>query len=367
MDVIIEAAKRVILFLQSPAMRRLVIFAVMGWCIYLLRDFMTVLLLTFIFIYIFNGVNNFIYRHMRPVMPVSRTIITAVLYVLFLGLLVLAGYAFVPMLIDQSRSLISKFSVYVSDIRQDQVGNGWLSQLLNYAVGKVDVSKYVQSGSNLLLGTITNIGTGGVNTLMALILSLFFMLEKGRIKKFLRRFRQSRIAFVCDDVQFFFTKFMNSFGKVIQTQLLISFINACLSAVMLLALGFPYVGGLSLMVFILGLVPVAGVFISLVPLSIVGYSTGGFTRVVYVLILVAVLHMLESYVLNPKLMSQKTKMPVFFTFLVLLLSEHFLGVWGLVIGLPLTMFLLDVIGVIPETPEKTTPAEAFPGGGPPDR
>ena len=102
------------------------------------------------------------------------------------------------------------------------------------------------------------------------------------------------------------------------------------------------------MIFILGLIPVAGVFISLVPLSIVGYSTGGFTRLLYVLILVAVLHALESYVLNPKLMSQKTKMPVFFTFMVLLLSEHFMGVWGLVIGLPLTMFLLDVIGVIPE-------------------
>ncbi len=361
MEVIIEALKHAILFLHGPTMRRLAVFAVMGWCLYLLRDFMTVLLLTFIFIYIFNGINNFIYRHMRPVMPISRTIITAALYVLFLGLLVLAGYAFVPMLVGQSRSLVSKFSVYMADIRKNQAGNGWLSQLVNYAVGKIDVSKYVQSGSNLLLGTLTNIGTTGVNVLMSLILSLFFMLEKSRIKKFLQRFRHSRIAFVCDDVQFFFTKFMNSFGKVIQTQLLISFINACLSAVMLLALGFPYVAGLSLMIFILGLVPVVGVFISLVPLSIVGYSTGGFTRVLYVLILVAVLHTLESYVLNPKLMSQKTKMPVFFTFLVLLLSEHFMGVWGLVIGLPLTMFLLDVIGVIPEAPENAAPV-----GNPPE-
>lgn len=362
MDVIIETVKQIILFLRGPAMRRIAVFALMGWGIYLLRHFMTVLLLTFIFIYIFNGINNFIYRQTLPVVRVNRTVITAVLYVLFLGLLVLAGYAFVPMLAHQTVTMVSKLSIYLSQIRSEQTRHDLFSQLVNYAIGKIDLSKYLQSGGTMLIGTLTNIGTGSMNVLLSLVLSLFFMLEKGKIKKFLRRFRRSRIAFVCDDVQYFFLKFMNSFGKVIQTQILISFINACLSAVMLTVLGFPYVGGLSLLIFVLGLVPVAGVFISLVPLSIIGYSTGGFTRVLYVLILVAVLHMLESYVLNPKLMSQKTKMPVFFTFLVLLLSEHYMGVWGLVIGLPLTMFVLDVLGVLPgeEPAGKVTPAEAFP-------
>jgi predicted PurR-regulated permease PerM len=150
-----------------------------------------------------------------------------------------------------------------------------------------------------------------------------------------------------DDTLFFFRKFAKSFGKVIQNQILISFINSVLSVIVLIILGFPYVLGLGAMIFILGMVPVAGVFISLVPLSIIAYTYGGLIEVIYILLLILVLHSLETYVLNPKLMSHTSKMPIFFTFLVLLISEHFFGTWGLIIGIPLTMFLLDMLNVIP--------------------
>jgi len=49
--------------------------------------------------------------------------------------------------------------------------------------------------------------------------------------------------------------------------------------------------------------------------------------------------------LNPKLMSAKIELPIFFTFIILIVSEHFLGVWGLLVGIPLFMFLLDLLDV----------------------
>lgn len=68
-------------------------------------------------------------------------------------------------------------------------------------------------------------------------------------------------------------------------------------------------------------------------------------KVVYVLIMIAVVHAFEAYVLNPKLMSSKTNLPVFYTFIVLIFSEHFFGVWGLILGIPVFVFILDVLGV----------------------
>lgn len=61
--------------------------------------------------------------------------------------------------------------------------------------------------------------------------------------------------------------------------------------------------------------------------------------------MIIVLHALESYFLNPKLMSSKTELPVFYTFVILLLSEYFMGVWGLIIGIPIFIFFLDVCDV----------------------
>ena len=129
------------------------------------------------------------------------------------------------------------------------------------------------------------------------------------------------------------------------TQILISFINSILSAVTLSLLGFHQVIGLGFMIFILGLIPVAGVMISLIPLSIIAFKLGGVIMILYVLGMIVLLHALEAYFLNPKLMSMKTKLPVFFTFIILLLAEHFMGVWGLLFGIPLFLFLLDLLNV----------------------
>lgn len=110
-------------------------------------------------------------------------------------------------------------------------------------------------------------------------------------------------------------------------------------------MGFHQLLGLGIMIFSLGLIPVAGVIISLIPLSIIAFKLGGVMKVIYVLIMVAVLHALEGYVLNPKFMSVNTKLPVFFTFVILIVSEHYMGIWGLLLGIPLFMFILDLLNV----------------------
>ena len=187
------------------------------------------------------------------------------------------------------------------------------------------------------------------NIFIAFILSLFFLLEKSRIFRFVLGFKKSKLSFIYNEIEYFGKKFLNSFGKVIEAQLLIAFINSVLSVIFLWVLGFPQVFALGIMIFLLGLVPVAGVLISLVPLCMIAFDIGQIPMVMWVLVMIAVLHALESYILNPKLMSSKTELPVFFTFIVLIFSEHFLGVWGLIIGIPIFIFILDLLDVKKES------------------
>lgn len=109
--------------------------------------------------------------------------------------------------------------------------------------------------------------------------------------------------------------------------------------------GFSPFNGIIYSYFLLGLIPVAGVIISLVPLSLIGYTIGGFMLVIYLLVVIMIIHAIEAYILNPKLMSSKTNLPVFYTFIVLIFGEHFFGVWGLIVGIPVFVFLLDVLDV----------------------
>lgn len=115
---------------------------------------------------------------------------------------------------------------------------------------------------------------------------------------------------------------------------------------------FPYLFALSIMIFLLSLIPVVGFVISLVPLCIIGYNIGGLEMVIYVLAMIAILHFMEGYFLNPKLMSSKMNLPMFYTFVVLLFSEHYIGVWGLILGIPIFVFFLDILEITRDEPPK---------------
>jgi predicted PurR-regulated permease PerM len=131
-----------------------------------------------------------------------------------------------------------------------------------------------------------------------------------------------------------------------KVQVTIAFVNSALSIIILAILGFKgIIWGLGVMIFILGLVPVAGVIISLVPLSIIAFNIGGVPKVIEVLIMVAVIHAVEAYILNPKLMANRVRLPVSFVFIILLVAEEYLGVWGLLIGVPIFIFLMTIFGV----------------------
>lgn len=342
-------------FLKKPYVRRILIFVVIVVLLALLRGMLSIFLLTFMLVYIGNSAEKavsylFLKIFRRRADP---RVVVVVIYALVILALVMLLWIYIPVIVRQISDLITKMTAYfaAADKAKTPAGGQFsLESITAFVSSHVDVSKYLESGGTSIAQFLTNLGTASFNIFMSLILSLFFLLGKPSVLAFCRQFKTSKLNWMYEDMRYFVRKFSNSFGAVIQTQLLISCINTIISIIALLIMGFPSVIGLAAMIFVLGLVPVAGVFISLVPLCIIGYVQGGITKVIWVLVLIAVLHALEGYVLNPKLMSNKTQLPVFITFLVLLVAEHVIGLWGLVIGLPLAVFILDVLEVLPQGP-----------------
>ena len=58
--------------------------------------------------------------------------------------------------------------------------------------------------------------------------------------------------------------------------------------------------------------------------------------------MIAIVHAIEAYYLNPKIVSSYVHFPVFITFIILLVSEHIAGLLGLLIGVPLFFILLGL-------------------------
>lgn len=312
--------------------------------LYYSRSMLNMFLITFILTYLINRLNNFISRKLDKVFKVNPKIIVAMIYIIIVTLISITIYNYMPAIIDELNDLVRQV---ISFYENPPVGlpDNLVMNFLVDSLKNIDLSAYLGNGFDFLMKTVSDIGKWSINLFVALVLSLFFLLEKEKVTAFTQKFRKSRASVLFDDLEYFGKKFVLSFGKIIEVQFLIAFVNAILSIIFLWILGFPNLIALGLMIFLLGLIPVMGVIISLIPLCAIAFKIGGFVKIIYVLIMIVVVHAVETYFLNPKFMSNKTHLPIFYTFLILLVSEHYLGVWGLILGVPIFMFLLDILEV----------------------
>ena len=307
---------------------------------------LNLVLLTFIVAFVFYHLVRKIKIHCDKVMPFNmpEKVILSGCYILFIILLVMFVSEGLPVVVNWGKSLATAFSsINITEFYQGL--DPHLQQFLEY----IDLSSTVRSIGTWMSGHLATYSTTTlsfmINLFIALILAFIILCERKRIEAFGQSMSQSRGAYVYEYLANFGKNFCETFGKVMRVQITIALVNSVASMIALAIMGFPGVPALGIMIFCLGLIPVAGVIVSLIPLSILALSIGGWVKLLEVIIMICVLHAIEAYLLNPKLMSSKTNLPVSFTLIILLVGEHYLGVWGLLIGVPLFLFLMKLLEV----------------------
>jgi predicted PurR-regulated permease PerM len=325
---------------KGQGFKRFITLIILFIFLYLMRGMLNLMLLTFVFTYLINSVSKFLIKRFEGKIRLNYKVMIVTVALVVTAMLFIIIIDFLPLVTHEFRQVVNQ----IREIYKTAPDN----EIVNVIKGKLDqiyAHIFSAEGINYIVQSISNISKLAINIIIALILSIFFLLEKDKISDFTYKFKQSKAAGIYNELEFFGRKFLSSFGKVIEVQIVIATINGILSTIGLSIISFPNLLGFGMMVMLLGLIPVAGVIISLVPLSIVAFNNGGFAQVIYVLVMIAILHAFEAYILNPKLMSEKTKLPIFYTLSILIVSEHIAGVLGLIVGIPIFMFILDVIEV----------------------
>jgi predicted PurR-regulated permease PerM len=119
-------------------------------------------------------------------------------------------------------------------------------------------------------------------------------------------------------------------------------------------LDIPSVAMLSMVVFVCGFIPVVGTFLSTAPIMLVALNTGGPMLAVIALGLILFIHTLEAYIFNPLIYGKHFELNPVVVLLILFVGYHLFGIWGMILGVPLTQFLMQhVIGLQPTNPADT--------------
>ncbi len=325
-------------FLANQRLRRFVVLIGLLLAIYALRGFVSLFLLIFIFAYAVYRLEQMIHKHVK----IPSKLIVLATYTIILGLMYFGITQYLPILINESISLIDKMLTLINHPPKD------LEILWTYLkryVSQDNMQTQLKNGASILLASLTTATNMGKTFLLALFLSFLFSFSRQRLLSFSQQFLKGPNTWLFKDITHYGKIFTDSFGVVLETQIVVAFCNTILTTLCLYLMGIHQLMAIAFMIFILSLIPVAGVIISAIPLAFVAYSVGGINYIFYVIIMLLVVHAFETYVINPKLYSDKTELPTFYVFLILLLGEHYLGVWGLIIGIPLFLFAMETLGV----------------------
>ncbi len=306
---------------------------------YMLNIILLTFLCTFIFYQLLSLVKRLAKKYRIPLLPDKFLI--AIFYLAFILIMVYAFYRLSPIIAKQIKDLITIFENF--DLTALAIN--LTPDYANVFIEKLHLNDLLTNLAQSLGSVATTVTGLTVDIVLALLLSLLILMEKDDLSAFGRALEKSSISGIYSQITYFVSSFVRTFAQVMKVQVIIATINCIVSVVFLKFMGFSSIIGLGIMIFLLGLIPVAGVIVSLIPLSIIAYNLGGIPKVLGIWVMIAVIHALESYVLNPKLMSNRTHLPVCIVFMILLIGEHYLGVWGLLIGVPLFIFFLEVLKI----------------------
>ncbi len=354
------------LFFSQAFFEKLFAFVCIVLVGYALRDFLALFLITFIFAYLFLEFWTFLAQKAHDWwLHGSKTrakqiaaqygttnILVTILYIFFIIVLTfifvsivpkigieiekLAGSA--PKLAEAGTNLIRNVEANIGlDLGAEEIVSGFLSET-NIQLAGQQALFYIRDAGSILL-----------KFLLGILLSYVFIIERNHVSQFFRGMQNGSFAFLYREYRSIASKIAKGFGLIFKAQSVIALVNAIFTSVWLTIIGiltghggFPYIFTLSLIVFIFGFIPVFGTILSGIPIILIAYGHGGFDVVLGVIIMIILVHALEAYILNPKIVSSYVHFPVFITFLVLIISEHLFGLVGLLIGIPLFSILIDL-------------------------
>ncbi len=253
--------------------------------------------------------------------------------------------------------------------------NDWLKSEA-YLKMRAVAAEYMESGLKSLAGwaqaTIGYLITLPIQIALSLLLSFFITLDIPRIRRGILSLKQSRVEEFYEEIAPGLYNFGRLIGRAFQAQGVIALFNTLLTFIAVRALQIQNETFLCAIVFVCSFIPVLGVVLSSVPIAIMSIVQpgGSIFLALQAIGAILIIHFIETSVLNPKILGEMLHLHPVMVLAVLAIGEHFFGVWGLLLGVPVMVFVIrcvilneEIPGLIEQDPLAKVSAPAGAGYG----
>ncbi len=341
-----------------PFLRRLAIWAMFFGILWFLRPFFFLVFLTFVFGYVQeHGADR-----LNRTLP-NRRLCSVLVFLVLLAVLLGLGYTIGPSLARQAAAFPNEVDRHLADVDTQlellKEKYGVIRELVPDDVHARDILRQVfipevsavdsdqEAKLQLVLPRIVGFAGKtvwiGSSFLLALLFSFVVNLDFPRLVRETRSLHDTRLRVIYDELSDSVFHFGRILGRALEAQLIIAIVNTALTAVGLAFMGIPNIAFLSAVVFVCSFIPVAGVFLSSVPICLAALTKSGLSMMLWSIVFVTIIHMIEAYILNPRIYGARLRMNPVLVLAILVISNHLFGVWGLILGVPVVNYLVHVI------------------------
>jgi predicted PurR-regulated permease PerM len=341
---------------------KMVLWAIMVGLFYLLKSFLLLIFETFLLTYIGKRVVRWGVQRLN----MNHRVTTVIVFMIFVTALGAIGTWITPRLIIESNRLLTdlagsgeqqtreKINRFTQNTINTILGAGKLSGWMDTQeyntmmdIIKAEFGKAVKSALPHIFETLMHIVAVCWEILLSLLLAIIFsfilVLDWERIARSVRELEKSRIHSFYVGAAPHLQAFAAVLGRAFTAQAIIATCNTVLTVAGIWFFNVPNIALISVIVFFCGFIPIAGTFLSSIPIVLFGIQVGGVPLVLKLILLIAIVHAFEAYILNPNITGNVLHIHPLLVLVLLLLGERFFGVWGMVAGVPVGYYVISVV------------------------
>lgn len=273
----------------------------------------------------------------------SRTLATALSFVIVIALLIGFIASIAPPLARQTTNFIEEAPQLVEDVRSENTSLGGFVRRYKLE-GQVDklssqLSERLGDTTGTAVTTFTKIGSSIFSTLTVLVLAFMMLIEGPQWLRFVKRLvpkeKRPHAERLVHDMYRVIRGFVNG-------QVLLAALAALLIMVPLTVLDISYPIALMVIVFICGLIPLVGHTIGAVIVTTVALFNS-LPAAIFILAYYILYQQIENYAIQPKVHANTTNMSPLLVFMSVIIGVSFGGIFGGLVAIPVAGCLRIII------------------------
>ena len=285
-----------------------------------------------------------LYHKVTP--QAARVLSTTFSTCVLLALIVLFAYFIIPQLVFNVPPLIQSLPSMVTDfsrqVSEYLAAHGQSTEIITSFSDKIATAfnQWLQADPlSALMDLASRVATaarGVLNFIIGIIVMVYLLMSRdqfiGQGKKLLFALCKKRAT--CDVILKHLRAINQIFSGFVSGKLLDSLIIGIICGICLSLLQMPYAMLISIIVGITNIIPVFGPFFGAIPSAFILLLTDPGKCLIFILFII-ILQQVDGNIIGPKILGDSTGLSAFWVLFSLLLFNHLMGFWGMLLGVPL--------------------------------